>query len=729
MEDGALWGACDPQPLQQVGMFNGPDNQAGLFCHAESPYQPYWGSEAWTPSRPDEIQDIALMSPSLVDTSILAFDQGVLNLPVAGDAVHDFPATGNSRFSHHGQWGPSLGSADLYPTQGVQEILNSSFMQCNSPALALPHLPQDYNNFTKSFGTVTPIQPNRPVTSANVPTSQYGAPSMVPHNRAVASVNAPMTQYGSSSVVQSSMAMFAPSLPRGIVNTSGLGGGMNSNIGLMHLPKRHNTPSLAPKTGGDVTASDVGSGSGIATVPGASPFAANQKSSASVLMPLAESSRMHKMDTTSEEPKMASFNPGPYVNSARVVSTQKQQHEQQDTLASNRMWVENGLGKSSSVPIPNMGHGQQQAMSIMGFEPRQRMPSASPIPIMGFEQRQQQSMSSSSPTPNLGSEQRQQPTTSTSPTLSNLSFEPGQSHQQQPVSNPAPVPNLVFEPMRQQPNLTSNASAIPNLARQQPAASNPRSAIPDSGESASKWPAMRIAGGLGGSTGLPGSEKAPMMVQQPETGTLKCAIPRSSSVNTSPAVNANPVNKRPLYPDDNKTQGGSMTKKPLNKWQGAPGCSRLEEICTAAHQKVTQTTSGRALGPALNTNLKPRARQGSANDPQSIAARVRRERISDRLKVLQALIPNGDKVDMVTMLEKAINYVRCLELQIRMLKNDSLWPKALGPLPNTLQELLELAGPEFQDDKDAEETTSEKPKKTAPEVIEFDGNQPSADKE
>lgn len=45
---------------------------------------------------------------------------------------------------------------------------------------------------------------------------------------------------------------------------------------------------------------------------------------------------------------------------------------------------------------------------------------------------------------------------------------------------------------------------------------------------------------------------------------------------------------------------------------------------------------------------------------------VRRERISERLKVLQTLIPNGDKVDMVTMLEKAINYVQCLELQIRV---------------------------------------------------------------
>ncbi|CAK9862360.1 unnamed protein product, partial [Sphagnum jensenii] len=123
----------------------------------------------------------------------------------------------------------------------------------------------------------------------------------------------------------------------------------------------------------------------------------------------------------------------------------------------------------------------------------------------------------------------------------------------------------------------------------------------------------------------------------------------------------------------------------------------MKVLSGAHHTVVTQnkTSNARTLGPALNTNLKPRARQGSANDPQSIAARVRRERISDRLKALQLLIPNGDKVDMVTMLEKAINYVQCLELQIRMLKDDALWPKALGVLPNTLQELLELAGPEF----------------------------------
>lgn len=50
----------------------------------------------------------------------------------------------------------------------------------------------------------------------------------------------------------------------------------------------------------------------------------------------------------------------------------------------------------------------------------------------------------------------------------------------------------------------------------------------------------------------------------------------------------------------------------------------------------------------------------------SMCTQVRRERISERLKVLQALIPNGDKVDMVTMLEKAISYVQCLEFQIKV---------------------------------------------------------------
>ena len=46
----------------------------------------------------------------------------------------------------------------------------------------------------------------------------------------------------------------------------------------------------------------------------------------------------------------------------------------------------------------------------------------------------------------------------------------------------------------------------------------------------------------------------------------------------------------------------------------------------------------------------------------------RRERISERLRTLQELVPVlVTKVDLVTMLEKAISYVKFLQLQVKVL--------------------------------------------------------------
>ncbi|CAN6216957.1 unnamed protein product [Urochloa humidicola] len=65
-------------------------------------------------------------------------------------------------------------------------------------------------------------------------------------------------------------------------------------------------------------------------------------------------------------------------------------------------------------------------------------------------------------------------------------------------------------------------------------------------------------------------------------------------------------------------------------------------------------------------------------DPQNLAAKNRRERISERLRVLQELVPNGSKVDTVTMLDKAITYVRFMQLQLKVLEADAFWPASSG---------------------------------------------------
>ncbi|XP_010274647.1 PREDICTED: putative transcription factor bHLH086 [Nelumbo nucifera] len=81
----------------------------------------------------------------------------------------------------------------------------------------------------------------------------------------------------------------------------------------------------------------------------------------------------------------------------------------------------------------------------------------------------------------------------------------------------------------------------------------------------------------------------------------------------------------------------------------------------------------------------PKPKSSPPKDSQSIAAKNRREKISERLKILQDLIPNGAKVDLVTMLEKAISYVKFLQLQVKVLATDEFWPVQGGKDPEVGQ--------------------------------------------
>ncbi|KAK6938543.1 Myc-type, basic helix-loop-helix (bHLH) domain [Dillenia turbinata] len=85
---------------------------------------------------------------------------------------------------------------------------------------------------------------------------------------------------------------------------------------------------------------------------------------------------------------------------------------------------------------------------------------------------------------------------------------------------------------------------------------------------------------------------------------------------------------------------------------------------TGKNAKETSNTGE----PSKENYIHVRARRGQATNSHSLAERVRREKISERMRLLQELVPGCSKITgKAVMLDEIINYVQSLQQQVEFL--------------------------------------------------------------
>ncbi|XP_027126790.1 transcription factor bHLH79-like isoform X2 [Coffea arabica] len=121
----------------------------------------------------------------------------------------------------------------------------------------------------------------------------------------------------------------------------------------------------------------------------------------------------------------------------------------------------------------------------------------------------------------------------------------------------------------------------------------------------------------------------------------------------------------------NKRKHNNANVKRMKASEGGIG----EQIDESKAEPQTSSYTTNKPADHDDTNPQPpkdyihvRARRGQATDSHSLAERARREKISERMKILQDLVPGCNKViGKALVLDEIINYIQSLQRQVEFL--------------------------------------------------------------